>query len=72
MSTQCRRDGGQDFLAGREGGGAGFKSTIAALGFYLRSRGVDWEEVWQEIEEVCAKTVLLGHQDMQEAGRGLR
>ena len=72
MTTECRRDGDQDFLASREGGVAGFKSTIAALSFYLRSQGVDWEEVWQEIEEVCAKTVLLGHHDMHEAGRGLR
>ena len=72
VTTECGRDGDQDFLAAREGGAKGFKSTIAALRFYLRGQGVDWEEVWQEIEQVCAKTVLLGHTEMQEAGRGLR
>ena len=50
----------------------GFKSTIKSLSFYLRSQGVDWDSVWRRVEEVCVKTVLLGHREMKEAGRGLR
>ena len=72
MTAESGRDVDQDFLGGKEGGSFGFKSTVKSLSFYLRSQGVDWDSVWRRVEEVCVKTVLLGHRDMQEAGRGLR
>ena len=72
MTAESGQDVDQDFLGGKEGGSFGFKSTIKSLSFYLRSQGVDWDSVWRRVEEVCVKTVLLGHREMKKAGRGVR
>jgi hypothetical protein len=51
---------------------SGFKWTLKTLKMHLRKQGVDWSTVWSRVEDVCLKTVLLAHSDMQEAARGLR
>ena len=46
---------------------SGFKWTLKTLSIYFRKQGIDWSQVWGRIEDVCRKTVLLAHKDMQEA-----
>ena len=46
---------------------SGFKWTLKTLSIYFRKKGIDWSQVWGRIEDVCRKTVLLAHKEMQEA-----
>merc|ERR1712032_189767 len=46
---------------------SGFKWTLKTLSIYFRKQGIDWSQVWGRIEDVCRKTVLLAHKDMQVA-----
>ena len=46
---------------------SGFKWTLKTLSIYFRRQGIDWAQVWGRIEDVCTKTVLLAHKEMQEA-----
>ena len=46
---------------------SGFKWTLKTLSIYFRKNGIDWSQVWERIEDVCRKTVLLAHKEMQLA-----
>ena len=48
---------------------SGFKWTLKTLSIYFRRQGIDWSKVWGKIEDISRKTVLLAHQEMQEAAR---
>ena len=36
------------------------------MSIYFRKHGIAWSPVWERIEDVCRKTVLLAHKEMQE------
>ena len=50
----------------------GFKWTLKTLGAYLNKQGIEWSEIWRQIEDTCIKTVLLGHEGMHKGVQGLR
>ena len=50
----------------------GFKWTLKTLAAYLNKQGIEWLEIWRQIEETCIKTVLLGHEGMYKGVQGLR
>ena len=62
----------EDFFGHKEELFSGFKWTLKTLGVYLNKQGFNWAETWRRIEDTCVKTVLLGHQQMQEGAQGLR
>ena len=45
------------------------KWSLGDLKKYFSARGLDWSSVWREIQSLCVKTVLAGHDEMVSACR---
>ena len=51
---------------------SGFKWTLSMLQDYLEEECMDWECIWDRIEDIVRKTIILGYDTMKKECSGLK
>eukprot|EP00092_Neocalanus_flemingeri_P000105 GFUD01000107.1.p1 GENE.GFUD01000107.1~~GFUD01000107.1.p1 ORF type:complete len:595 (+),score=129.91 GFUD01000107.1:61-1845(+) len=68
-NTSINRENKDSYLDGdQDDAFSGFLWTLSMLKEYLTMAGVDWNNIWSQIQDIVRKTIILGYSSMRVEG----
>ena len=72
-NASINKENTEEYLFGdQEDEFSGYLWTLRILKRYLTMVGVDWEDIWTNMQDIIRKTIILGHNSMRLEGEGLK